>query len=84
MMKRILAWIALIVIAGLLIATTILSILGSPLFIPMLGLTMGVSIVFWVMLWFMGLWKEQPPTSKESSTEEEKEHEEESDSDRRG
>lgn len=84
MMKRILAWIALIVIAGLLIATTILSILGSPLFISMLGLTMGVSIVFWVMLWFMGLWKEQPPTSKESSTEEEKEHEEESDSDRRG
>ena len=47
--KRVLAWIALIIIAGLIIATLILGIKGSPYAISMLGVTMGVSIIIWVL-----------------------------------
>lgn len=53
--KRILAWIALIVIAGMVIATFVLGILGSPYTLSMLGATMGVSITIWVLFWISGM-----------------------------
>lgn len=60
-MKQILAWAALIIIAGLMIATLVLGIQGSPFAISMLGLTMGVSIVIWVLFWITGLLKRGNP-----------------------
>lgn len=53
--KRVLAWIALIVIAGMVIATLVLGILGSPYTLSMLGATMGVSITIWVLFWISGM-----------------------------
>lgn len=53
--KQILAWLALIVLAGLLIATLVLSIQGSQLSLPLLALTMGASVAIWVLFWFLGL-----------------------------
>lgn len=48
--KQIFAWIAIIIIVGLVVATIVTSIQGSALSIPMLGLTMGVSVALWVLL----------------------------------
>ena len=42
--KQIFAWIAIVIIVGLVVATIVTSIQGSALSIPMLGLTMGVSV----------------------------------------
>lgn len=53
--KQIFAWIAIIIIVGLVAATIVISIQGSALSIPMLGLTMGVSVALWVLLWFLDL-----------------------------
>ncbi|MDD6331096.1 MAG: hypothetical protein PUA59_01360 [Clostridium sp.] len=53
--KQILAWIALVVIAGMVIATLVLGILGSPYTLSMLGATMGVSITIWVLFWISGM-----------------------------
>lgn len=53
--KRVLAWIALIVIAGMVIATFVLGIQGSPYTLSMLGATMGVSIMIWVLFWISGM-----------------------------
>lgn len=52
-LRQIAAWIGIIGIAGLVIATFVLGISGSSLTISMLVLTMGVSIVIWVLLWFL-------------------------------
>lgn len=54
-LKQIAAWIGIIVITGLVIATFVLGIGGSALTVPMLILTMGVSISIWVLLWFLRL-----------------------------
>lgn len=53
--KQIFAWIAIIIIVGLVAATIVTSIQESALSIPMLGLTMGVSVALWVLLWFLDL-----------------------------
>lgn len=53
--KRVLAWIALTVIAGMVIATFVLGIQGSPYTLSMLGATMGVSITIWVLFWISGM-----------------------------
>lgn len=53
--KQIFAWIAIIIIVGLVATTIVTSIQGSALSIPMLGLTMGVSVALWVLLWFLDL-----------------------------
>lgn len=55
--KQILAWIALGVIAGMVIATLVLGILGSPYTLSMLGATMGVSITIWVLFWISKMMK---------------------------
>lgn len=51
--RQIAAWIGIIVVLGLVVATFILSICGSSLSMGMLVLTMGVSIILWVCLWFL-------------------------------
>jgi hypothetical protein len=52
-LRRILAWITLVLIGGMVIATFILGIIGSTYTISMLGVTMGISILLWALLWFM-------------------------------
>lgn len=64
-MKQILAWAALIIIAGLIIATLLLGVQGSPAAISMLGVTMGVSIVIWVLFWITGLIKNERTEDKQ-------------------
>lgn len=54
-LRQIVAWIGIIVVVGLVAATFVLGISGSSLTISMLILTMGVSIVIWVLLWFIRL-----------------------------
>lgn len=68
--KRVLAWIALIIIAGLIIATLILGIKGSPYAISMLGVTMGVSIVIWVLFWISGVLKRGDTSEKHKQEDE--------------
>lgn len=68
--KRVLAWIALIIIAGLIIATLILGIKGSPYAISMLGVTMGVSIIIWVLFWISGVLKREDTSEKHKQEEE--------------
>lgn len=68
--KRVLAWIALIIIAGLIIATLILGIKGSPYAISMLGVTMGVSIIIWVLFWINGVLKREDTSEKHKQEEE--------------
>lgn len=64
-MKQILAWAALIIIVGLIIATLLLGVQGSPAAISMLGVTMGVSIVIWVLFWITGLIKNERTEDKQ-------------------
>lgn len=52
-LRRMLAWITIIVIAGLVITTFVLGITGSAYTFGMLGITMGISVLLWVLLWFM-------------------------------
>ncbi len=68
--KRVLAWIALIIIAGLIIATLILGIKGSPYAISMLGVTMGVSIIIWVLFWINGVLKRKDTSEKHKQEDE--------------
>lgn len=51
--RRVLAWITIIVIVGLVITTFVFGITGSAYTLSMLGVTMGVSVLLWVLLWFM-------------------------------
>lgn len=52
-LRQIAAWIGIIVVVGLVIATFVLGVTGSSLTISMLILTMGVSIILWALLWFI-------------------------------
>lgn len=52
-LRRVLAWITIIVIVGLVIATFVLGINGSPYTFGLFGVTMGITILLWVLLWFM-------------------------------
>lgn len=52
-LRRVLAWITIIVIVGLVITTFVLGISGSAYTFGMLGITMGISVLLWVLLWFM-------------------------------
>ena len=68
--RQIIAWIGVIVIIGLVIATFVLSIIGNGLSLGMLILTMGVSIMFWVLLWFLRIMEQRnsDPKSEEDSS----------------
>ncbi|MBO5238085.1 MAG: hypothetical protein J6B50_04850 [Lachnospiraceae bacterium] len=62
--RQIIAWIGIIVIIGLVIATFVLSIIGNGLSLGMLILTMGVSMVFWVLLWFLRVMEKRNSASE--------------------
>ena len=51
-LSRIIAWICLIIIAGLIIATFVTGIMGSKLFMPFLALTIAVPFLMYIALWF--------------------------------
>lgn len=53
--RRITAWITIIVIVGLIIGTLICAITGSDYFFGMLALTFLVPTVLWVFMWFSKL-----------------------------
>ena len=63
--KQVAAWLGILVIVGLVITTFILGISGSTLTIPMLILTMGTSIVIWVMLWFLKILERRSEENKQ-------------------
>ena len=65
--RQMIAWLGIIVVVGLVIATFVLSILGSKLSMGMLVLTMGVSIVLWVCLWFLRIIENRHDDQKSSS-----------------
>ena len=53
--RRIAAWLTVLLIVGLVIGTLICAIVGSPFFYGMLFLTIVVPIVLWVFMWFTHL-----------------------------
>lgn len=68
-LRQIAAWIGIIVVVGLVIATFILGVTGSSLTVSMLILTMGVSIVLWVLLWFIKLLENRSGEAGQEDTE---------------
>ena len=53
--RRVTAWITIIVIIGLIIGTLVCAITGSRYFFGMLALTFFVPTVLWVFMWFSKL-----------------------------
>lgn len=53
--RQIVAWLTIIVIAGLIIGTIISAVKGSKYFFGMLFLMIAVPIVLWVFMWFTHL-----------------------------
>ena len=53
--RRIAAWLTILLIAGLIIGTLICAIMGSTYFYGMLCLSLGVPVVLWVFIWFTHL-----------------------------
>lgn len=68
-LRQIAAWIGIIVVVGLVITTFILGVTGSSLTVSMLILTMGVSIVLWVLLWFIKLLENRSGEAGQENTE---------------
>ncbi len=54
-LRRIVAWLTVLVIAGLLIAMLVSGIMGSPYFYVFLFLTLIVPMILWVFMWFTRL-----------------------------
>lgn len=71
-LRQIAAWIGIIVLVGLVAATFVLGISGSSLTISMLILTMGVSIVIWVLLWFIRLLEKRSDEEGQKNQEKER------------
>ena len=53
--RRITAWITVIIIVGLIIGTLICAVTGSDYFFGMLALTFIVPVILWVFMWFSKL-----------------------------
>ena len=68
-LRQIAAWIGIIVVVGLVIATFVLGVTGSNLTISMLILTMGVSIILWVLLWFIRILENRSNGEGQEDTE---------------
>ncbi|MBQ8914490.1 MAG: hypothetical protein IJ054_10675 [Lachnospiraceae bacterium] len=49
--SRVIAWICLLIIAALIIATFITGIMGSKLFLPFLALTITIPFFMYIALW---------------------------------
>ncbi len=70
--RRITAWITVIIIVGLIIGTLICAVTGSDYFFGMLALTFLVPIILWVFMWFSKLVNgNQESTTDVSQTESE-------------
>ena len=68
-LRQIAAWIGIIVVVGLVIATFVLGVTGSNLTISMLILTMGVSIILWALLWFIRILENRSGKDGQEDTE---------------
>lgn len=68
-LRQIAAWIGIIVVVGLVIATFVLGVTGSSLTISMLILTMGVSIILWALLWFTRILENRSGEDRQEDTE---------------
>ncbi len=53
--RRISAWITIIVIIGLLVGTVVCAVTGSEYFFGFLALTILVPVLLWVFMWFTRL-----------------------------
>lgn len=53
--RRITAWVTIIIIIGLIVGTLICAITGSKYFFGMLALAIFVPIVLWIFMWFTKL-----------------------------
>ncbi len=53
--RRISAWITIVVIIGLLVGTVVCAVTGSEYFFGFLALTILVPVVLWVFMWFTRL-----------------------------
>lgn len=53
--RRVMAWITIILIVGLIIGTIICAVVGSKYFFGMLALTFLVPTVLWIYMWFYKL-----------------------------
>ena len=53
--RRISAWITIVVIIGLLIATIVCAVMGSQYFFGFLALTIFVPVTLWIFMWFTKL-----------------------------
>jgi len=53
--RRITAWLTVLLIAGLIIGTLICAVIGSPYFGGMLVLSLAIPVVLWVFMWFTHL-----------------------------
>lgn len=56
-MKRVLAWIAIVVMCAVVIITCITGVTGSKYFFGMLFMCMIVPVLLWAMMFFAGLFK---------------------------
>lgn len=54
-LRRIVAWLTVFLIAGLLVAMLVSGIMGSPYFYVFLFLTLVVPMILWVFMWFTRL-----------------------------
>ncbi len=54
-LRRITAWITIVVIIGLIICTVISAVIGSKYFFGFLALSLIVPVVLWVFMWFTKL-----------------------------
>ena len=54
-LRQIVAWLSILLIAGLIIGTVICGITGSRYFFGMLFLALCVPVVLWVFMWFTRL-----------------------------
>ncbi len=56
-MKRVLAWIAIVVMCAVVVITCITGVTGSKYFFGMLFMCMIVPVLLWAMMFFAGLFK---------------------------
>lgn len=54
-LRQIMAWLTIVLIAGLIIGAVVCAITGSRYFFGLLALAMAVPIVLWVFMWFTRL-----------------------------
>lgn len=71
--RRISAWITIIVIVGLLVATVVCAVTGSKYFFGFLALTILVPVLLWIFMWFTRLIHGKSEVLPEDVSQDEKE-----------